>query len=504
MKFKHLLLVSTAFIFSQQASAIGKENADRWFEVEVILFSQLGDKTRLKEQFPENTTLPKYKKIIDLLGPYLNPDITSLKQLLPSCDAPTYKASFLNQAITQIKEQPYYVEKRLVDLEALLVEIDNETEMSKSPTRFSDGTDIQDNSANLGEETNDDIDTVAIALFEQPITLTEAQLAQQYLLLKEAEAEFSSLQFSYADVTASFKKLICTISVEQFNELNQSISNSTYKNYTAFTIDKVPFRINNSENIFSDEDYLLSEASLQLKGIVKQLGRSKNFRPLLHFGWRQKTKTKELAIPLKLFAGENFGYNYEQELKKFQQQLLQAKAQKDFLNKALYSDTTVVEELSEEILKQQALAERLQELIVKLPNLPTKTSHLLNEVNKDIAITNTMLTSTNMLEAPIKPPQDWTLDGFLKVEVDFYLHITADFNVMNMSLAQRATQQLLPVSNDQEPAQLKTINFKQDRRVRSKEIHYFDHPYMGMIIRILPHKKPIEEVEDTQESTSLN
>ena len=175
-----------------------------------------------------------------------------------------------------------------------------------------------------------------------------------------------------------------------------------------------------------------------------------------------------------------------------------------FLNKALYSDTTVVEELSEEILKQQALAERLQELIVKLPNLPTKTSHLLNEVNKDIAITNTMLTSTNMLEAPIKPPQDWTLDGFLKVEVDFYLHITADFNVMNMSLAQRATQQLLPVSNDQEPAQLKTINFKQDRRVRSKEIHYFDHPYMGMIIRILPHKKPIEEVEDTQESTSLN
>ncbi|MFB1000900.1 MAG: CsiV family protein, partial [Colwellia sp.] len=281
-------------------------------------------------------------------------------------------------------------------------------------------------------------------------------------------------------------------------------SNSTYKNYTAFTIDKVPFRINNSENIFSDEDYLLSEASLQLKGIVKQLGRSKNFRPLLHFGWRQKTKTKELAIPLKLFAGENFGYNYEQELKKFQQQLLQAKAQKDFLNKALYSDTTVVEELSEEILKQQALAERLQELIVKLPNLPTKTSHLLNEVNKDIAITNTMLNSTNMLEAPIKPPQDWTLDGFLKVEVDFYLHITADFNVMNMSLAQRATQQLLPVSNDQEPAQLKTINFKQDRRVRSKEIHYFDHPYMGMIIRILPHKKPIEEVEDTQESTSLN
>jgi hypothetical protein len=138
---------------------------------------------------------------------------------------------------------------------------------------------------------------------------------------------------------------------------------------------------------------------------------------------------------------------------------------------------------------------------VKLPNLPTETSSLLDEVTKDIATTNTILTSTNMLAAPIKPPQNWTLDGFLKVEVDFYLHITADFNVMNMSLAQLATQQLLSTSNEQKYTQLKTINFKQDRRVRSTEIHYFDHPYIGMIIRILPYKKPIEEVEV---STSLN
>ena len=109
-----------------------------------------------------------------------------------------------------------------------------------------------------------------------------------------------------------------------------------------------------------------------------------------------------------------------------------------------------------------------------------------------------------MLTAPTKPPQNWTLEGFLKVEVDFYLHITADINVMNMSLAQLATQQLLPVDAEQDAIQLKTINLKQDRRVRSKEIHYFDHPYMGMIIRILPYKKPIEEVEETEESTSLN
>lgn len=511
MKFKHLVLLSTALIFSQQLSAADNKGADRWFEMEVILFSQLGDKAQLKEQFPENTVLPKYKEVIDLLGPYLNPDIASLKQLLPSCDAPIYPESFINQSITLIKAQPYYVEKSLIELKESIVNIGSAILGSSSSTSFSDGTDTQSNRAitDITEEYNEQRNTVSLAvetdnidgslLSEQPLALSAEQLEQQTLLLKKAEDEFSPIQFSYTDETASFTQLICTISIEQFKALNKSLNNSTYENYTAFNIDKVPSTINNNEDIFSDEDYLLNEESLQLKDIVKQLGRSKNFRPLLHFGWRQKTKTKRLAVPIKIFAGENFGYQYEQELHKFQQQLLAEKDQEAILHNALYSDTTVVEELSEEAKKQQALTERLQELIGKLPNLPTDTTNLLDEVNKDITYTNAMLNSTNMLAAPIKPPQNWTIDGFLKVEVDFYLHITADINVMNMSLAQLATQQLLPVNDDQDSTLLKTINFKQDRRVRSKEIHYFDHPYMGMIIRILPYKKPIEEVEEIEE-----
>ena len=518
MKLIHLAFLSTALIFSLKVSAADNRNADRWFEMEVILFSQLGDKAQLKEQFPENTALPRYKKIIDLLGPYLNPDIASLKQLLPSCDAPFYPESLLNQAITQINKQPYYVEKSLVELEELIINIDSEISTNTSPTHFSDGTHTQrdsllavrnskeeyheqNNSVNLASE----IDAIDLnVLPELPLVLSVEQLEQQTLLLKEAEAEFSPIQFSYADQTASFTQLICTISVEQFNELNQSISKSTYESYTAFNIDKVPSTINDSEDIFSDDDYLLNAESLQLKDIVKQLARSKNFRPLLHFGWRQKTKTKRLAVPLKIFAGDNFGYQYEQELQKFQQQLLAEKVQEDILHNALSSGTTVVEKLSEEVIKQQALTERLQELIVKLPNLPTDTISLLDEVNKDITHTKAILNSGNMLAAPIKPPQNWTLNGFLKVEVDFYLHITADINVMNMSLAELATQQLLPVNAEHDTTLLKTINFKQDRRVRSKEIHYFDHPYIGMIIRILPYKKPIKEVEKIEESTSLN
>jgi hypothetical protein len=509
MKLKHLAFVSTALIFSQQLSAADNKDADRWFEMEVILFSQLGDKEQLKEKFPDNVVLPKYEEVIDLLGPYLNPDITSLKQLIPSCDNPIYPESFLNQAITQIKKESYYVGKSLAELKESNVNLDNDNLGSSSQTSFSDGTHTQNteeyseqnNIVNLAVETDETYDSV---FSNQPIALSVEEIEQQTLLLKEAEDEFSPIQFSYADETASFPQLICTISIEEFKKLNHSMINSRYEKYTAFNLDKVPSTINNTEDLFSDDDYLLSEESLQLKDIVNQLARSKNFKPLMHFGWRQKTKTKHLAVPMKIFAGENFGYQYEQELQKYQQQLITLKDQEYILHNALYSDTKVAEELSEEAIKQQALSERLQDLIIKLPNLPTDTISLLDEVNKDISLTNTMLNPSNMLTAPTKPPQNWTLEGFLKVEVDFYLHITADINVMNMSLTQLATQQLLPVHAEQDAIQLKTINFKQDRRVRSKEIHYFDHPYMGMIIRILPYKKPIEEVEETEKSTSLN
>ena len=274
-----------------------------------------------------------------------------------------------------------------------------------------------------------------------------------------------------------------------------------YQSYNAFNLEQVPPTINNIENIYSDEDYLLNKESLQLDDIVKEIARSRNFKPLLHFGWRQKTKTKQLAVPLKVIAGENFAEQYQKELQQFQQQRKQAQRQEEALHSVLYKDTSAQIEGSDETVKEKIMAERLQELLIKLPNLPTETKSLLAEIEQDINDTAVILNTNTMQAAPIKPPQNWTVEGFIKVEVDFYLHITADLNVMNMSLAEQATQKLLPGDKQKPSAILKTINFKQDRRVRSTEIHYFDHPYIGMIIRILPYDKPTKEVE---QSTPLN
>ena len=105
-----------------------------------------------------------------------------------------------------------------------------------------------------------------------------------------------------------------------------------------------------------------------------------------------------------------------------------------------------------------------------------------------------------LADKPLPPVQPWSIEGFLKVEVERYLHITADFNVVNSSLAEQATKRLQP-GND---LTVKSIRFQQNKRVRSNEIHYFDHPYMGMIVQIRRHKQLEPELEEESENNETS
>jgi hypothetical protein len=52
--------------------------------------------------------------------------------------------------------------------------------------------------------------------------------------------------------------------------------------------------------------------------------------------------------------------------------------------------------------------------------------------------------------------------------------------------------------DSQEPNFLQSVNFNQLRRVISKQVHYFDHPLFGMIVRLNRYRWPEEEEEDTE------
>ena len=62
MKLTQLFLCSAALTLPLTLQAATSKNNDRWFEVEIILFSQLGDKSQLTETFPDTSKLPKYRR----------------------------------------------------------------------------------------------------------------------------------------------------------------------------------------------------------------------------------------------------------------------------------------------------------------------------------------------------------------------------------------------------------------------------------------------------------
>jgi hypothetical protein len=69
------------------------------------------------------------------------------------------------------------------------------------------------------------------------------------------------------------------------------------------------------------------------------------------------------------------------------------------------------------------------------------------------------------------------LKGVIELHVSRYLH-------SNMQL------QYIP---NKARSLNETISLQQKRRMRSKEIHYLDHPYMAALIRIIPVEHPLNE-----------
>ncbi|MCW9006241.1 MAG: peptidoglycan binding protein CsiV, partial [Gammaproteobacteria bacterium] len=84
------------------------------------------------------------------------------------------------------------------------------------------------------------------------------------------------------------------------------------------------------------------------------------------------------------------------------------------------------------------------------------------------------------------------ITGNIKLIMSRYLHINTDL----IYTKQKAHSALSPVDLDENPAIKETIYpILFERRMRSRETHYIDHPLVGMIILATPYK--ITQDEDT-------
>jgi len=80
------------------------------------------------------------------------------------------------------------------------------------------------------------------------------------------------------------------------------------------------------------------------------------------------------------------------------------------------------------------------------------------------------------------------MEGFVTVSLSRYLHMKLDLLYHNAEVY--LAEQI--ANNQPDEMLIEYFPLQESRRVRSKEIHYFDHPYFGVVATITPVERVIE------------
>ncbi|MFD2165980.1 CsiV family protein [Thalassotalea euphylliae] len=516
----------TAAISLSLATSAGAAVDKRWFETEVILFTQLGDKGKLQEAFTGDGVLSNHPKVMDLLTPYLYPDVASLTLQLPSCDTGEYEQSyrvatgklpalFPTLSLEEISllssdeqedgdvemeglEQPFLNAEASADdaeTQALLAatqlntaESTNDAELdvqaNENSTDISgllESETIVEGEAIVDRETNADQE-VLVGLTDEEVTL-----------IAKAQTHFVTDQTIRLETS---NKLLCQDIPEtpaEFVQYGEQLAD-----FNQFPIDELRGELSDSEFVYTDQPYLINEESLQLKDIALQLKRSRDFRPMLHFGWRQSlvNRRKPSREPaLKIIAGKHYQQTYKEYVDKLKTRKTLDSLRKQDLDTFGLDETRQTNENGLLIVNTEPtpLETRLNNIYQKLSNNDFSFNTTLSELDDPaLAVLDEDSDEGLMIDLPITPNQDWELEGYFRLHLNHYLHITADFNVAV------PTKDADPI----EAFQYQLIPFSQHKRVISKEVHYFDHPYMGMIVQIRRYTKPEPDVEEITEENN--
>ena len=281
---------------------------------------------------------------------------------------------------------------------------------------------------------------------------------------------------SYRSITAESRKYQTPLTV--FQPIEETPKDDTVTEPSEGQGDTQPVLMHNP-----DSPYLLDESRLEMTALVKKMRWQKAIKPMLHVGWRQPTLARHLAKPIHLFAGEDYSQTFNENGEDRARLLEEAQAETALnrLDTPVYEDADITVE--SELLIQPLPTTNIQEIVDEL----------------------------SQQQEPEALPI-WRLDGFLTIYLNHYLFIETDFDLRKIEQVKQLieiddfdnqTDNTITMTNDSETLpkaffeqpsklvnQLTSHPMKQHRRVRSKEIHYFDHANMGMIIQIRRFKIP--------------
>ena len=279
---------------------------------------------------------------------------------------------------------------------------------------------------------------------------------------------------SYRSITAESRKYQTPLTV--FQPIEETPKDDTVTEPPEAQSETQPVLVHNP-----DSPYLLDESRLEMTELVKKMRWQKAIKPMLHVGWRQPTLARHLAKPIHLFAGEDYSQSFNENGE--DRTRLREEAQADTALNQL--DSPVYEDTKSDIIVDG-------EMLIQ-PLAPINIQEIVDELSQQ--------------QEPEALPI-WRLDGFLKIYLNHYLFIETDFDLRKIEQVKQLielddfddqTDNTITMTNESEAVferpsklvnQLTSHPMKQHRRVRSKEIHYFDDANMGMIIQIRRFKIP--------------
>ncbi|WP_299071755.1 CsiV family protein [uncultured Paraglaciecola sp.] len=500
-------------VFTQKS--YGQEQ-EWWFDVEVILFERKLDSVAIAETFKQSQLVQANSEFVDLLTPYLNPDLSFLRAGLPYCRAS-------NRLAVQTQYQQDF---------AFGLPLDNPNKTSSSQP-----TDLK---RELGEpQQNLDMGTEHLAeerfqyqvattdIFAQSkgkhsvdsttnledITSSKKELAAETnLQSRPIQVEFiewqipSELLCSYAEqIDPSF----AAINILPSEELSSLPTHS---------IKRVPDIIDGVLWHKKHNAFLLPTSNLRMSDLYSKIRKQRDISPLLHLSWRQEVKFgRDKAQTFRLFAGENFANNFDANglpLVENTDPLF------DRLSPSLDENYLPQEVLAQLTPEQQQVffsGAKDNELKTNPDDLFTKIETALADVTPlNIAqVVDQMEPQSKQPENNINPAilnELWQLDGGITVYLRHvgrvpYLHIDSNLDfrkpVFDPQKAQKiessstglVAQGEIVVNQERPPNYLQSVNFNQLRRVISKQVHYFDHPLFGMIVSINRYRWPVAEMD---------
>jgi hypothetical protein len=505
-----------AALLSASVLALPAHSAETewWFDVEVILFERNVDVTAMSEKFEQSRLVQADSNYLDLLTPYIHPDLSYLRAGLNYCRAS-------NQlAVTTQREKDFSFPTPVVKENDPLTAQDETTKQTSQNKQGSIvATDSSEQESFEYEVATTDIfsqskDQSALAKATKIESVEQSNLEQQGSLEITAEADGIRPPIQVEFIEWQVPTEIPCVYAEQ---IDPSFASMSYllEVETKNQIQRVPQVINGMEWQQKRSAMLLPKSTIRMFDLYSKIERQRDITPLLHLNWRQQVHFgRENAQTIRLFAGQNFADQFDANglpiindtdilfnslNQQSSDQFYIPEEELALLSNDLGSENSFTEDLFDKI--ESALAD----------NTPINIEYIDNKSDQQaIDSKSTMLKEL------------WQLDGGITVYLRNvgripYLHIDSDLDFRQPIFTANKSMKIKEISDDLieqgaiavnqpiQPNYLQSVNFNQLRRVISKQVHYFDHPLFGMVVQINRYRWPeVEQKSDDDELVSAD